>query len=129
MLDFKDFFVTEIFSHLANCLFFSCQKACQTNNFRLRTTKFCQNQPKGKPQKQEKSHDAASYMKVAMKVFPGLSLCGAHCTKHVEFLSAQARSPCNKAAQTAGSNSVGADFLCFPLQAVRVTALHLEFSV
>jgi hypothetical protein len=74
---------------------------------------------KGKPQKQEKSHDSASYMKVAMKVFPGLSLCGAtgaHCTKHVKFLSAQARSPCNKAAQTAHSNSVGADFACFPLQ-------------
>jgi hypothetical protein len=79
ILDFKDFFVTEIFSRLANCLFFSCQKACQTNNLSLRT-KFCQNQPKGKPHKQEKSHDAATYMKVAMKVFPGLTLCGMHCT-------------------------------------------------
>ncbi len=73
-IGFLRFFVTKIFSHLAN-------------NFSLRTTKFCQNQPKGKLHKQEKSHDAATYMKVAMKVFPGLSLCGAHCSIQVNNMA------------------------------------------
>ncbi len=37
-----------IFSHLAKCLFFSFQEACQTNSFSIRTAKICQNQPRGK---------------------------------------------------------------------------------
>ncbi len=53
---------------------------CQTNNFSIRATKICQNQPKGMPHIQEKFCGAATYMKVTMKVFTGLSLCSAHCT-------------------------------------------------
>jgi hypothetical protein len=35
---------------------------------------------KGHATPQEKSHDASTYKKVAIKIFLGLSLCGAHCT-------------------------------------------------
>ncbi len=73
-------FSSQKFSAIWQTVFFSCQKACQTNYFSVRTIKICQNQPKGKPHPQEKFHGAATYMKVAMKVFTGLSLCGLHCT-------------------------------------------------
>jgi hypothetical protein len=69
------FFVIEMFRHLAKHLFFSCNKAGQTNCFSLRTAKLCQNQPKGKPNTQEKYH-IITYMKVSMKVFTGLNLPG-----------------------------------------------------
>jgi hypothetical protein len=71
--------LSQKFSVIEQTVFFFLPKSLQNHNFSLRTTKFCQNQPKGKPHEQEKSHDAATYMKVAMKVFPGLSLCGWHC--------------------------------------------------
>ncbi len=69
-IGFLRFFRHRNFQSSSKLSFFSCQKACKTNNFSLRTTQFCQNQPKGKPHKQEKSNDAATYMKVAMKVSP-----------------------------------------------------------
>jgi hypothetical protein len=62
------FFVRYIFNHQAKGLFFSCQKAWRTDTFSLRTEIYFQDQLKGKSHAQEKSHGAATYMKVTMKV-------------------------------------------------------------
>ncbi len=63
-------------------IFFCCQckKARQTKSFCFRMVKNSQHQHKGKPHTHEKIQDTAISRAVAMIIFKGVNLSGAHCT-------------------------------------------------
>jgi hypothetical protein len=59
--------------------FFSCKKARQTKSFCLRMVKNRQHQHKDKPHTHEKIQGAVISRAVAMIIFRGVNLSGAHC--------------------------------------------------
>jgi hypothetical protein len=67
-------------------LFFLARKLAKQKVFVFKMVENCQHQHKGRPRAHEKSQGASISVEDAIKIFRGLNLRGAHCSKHLNII-------------------------------------------